>query len=54
MENAVDVASLREQQDAWRLELESYFDRREPDVPWEDVEVALRAIAKACGIDLPP
>jgi hypothetical protein len=49
----VDTIALREQHRSWQTELAAYFCEYEPDVPWEDAEAALRAIARDAKVPLP-
>jgi hypothetical protein len=48
----VSAKDLRLQHEEWRLELASYFTPRQPDVPWDEVEAAIRVIAEHAGIRL--
>ena len=45
-------ASLRQQHETWRAELESYFREYEPDMPWDETETALLTLAEKSGIRL--
>ena len=49
---AVDVAFLRQQHENWRVEFDSYFARRAPDVPWDETVSALRKVAARAGARL--
>jgi hypothetical protein len=46
----LNAESLREQQEAWRTEFESYFKLYEPDVAWPEAESALQIIAEKKGL----
>lgn len=46
----VSLHSLREQQEAWASEFESYFDAYEPDIAWDEAERALQLIAEKAGL----
>ncbi len=45
----VDVAALRRQHETWRVEFDSYFKQYEPDIPWDQADVAIRSIATRIG-----
>lgn len=49
----VDVFALREQQETWREEFETYFAPYKPDIPWGDAERAVRRIAQGLDLRLP-
>lgn len=46
----VSIRSLREQHETWRAEFASYFRDHQPDMPWQEAENALVAIAEAKGL----
>jgi hypothetical protein len=49
-QTAVDIASLRQQHQSWSASLAGYFGEQDPDVPWDETEAALRAIAGKTGV----
>jgi hypothetical protein len=49
-QTAVDIASLRQQQETWRALFAAAFYEHEPDLPWDEAEAALRAIAGEMGV----
>lgn len=46
----VSISSLKEQHETWRGEFASYFAEYQPDVPWEETENALLALAEKKGL----
>ncbi|WP_042725649.1 DUF5984 family protein [Chthoniobacter flavus] len=50
---AVSIDSLREQQESWRCEFDSYFRAERQDIPWEEAESEIRKTAAVCGASLP-
>ena len=46
----VSGSSLRQQHASWKEEFDSYFKEHEPDIPWEQVEEALIALASKHGV----
>jgi hypothetical protein len=46
----VNASSLQEQHETWRAEFASYFGEYQPDVPWQETENALLAIAEKKGL----
>lgn len=49
----IDAARLRNQHEIWRTEFDSYFrPEAEPELPWAEVEEALRALAARKGVAL--
>jgi hypothetical protein len=49
----LDVPSLRRQHEEWVSELAGYFRDYQPDIPWDEAEAAVRAIAESAGVVLP-
>ena len=46
----VNISSLQEEHEVWRAEFASYFGEHQPDVPWQETEKALLAIAEKKGL----
>lgn len=46
----VSTSSLRQQHETWRAEFASYFGEYQPDIPWQETEKALLAIAEKKGL----
>lgn len=46
----VSIGSLREQHETWRADFASYFGEYKPDIPWQETEKALLAIAEKKGL----
>ncbi|MBA4106658.1 MAG: hypothetical protein C0485_12950 [Pirellula sp.] len=46
----VSTSSLHEQHEMWRAEFASYFGEYQPDVPWQETENTLLAIAQKKGL----
>jgi hypothetical protein len=50
---AVSIDSLREQDETWRNEFDSYFHAERQDIPWQEAENEIRKAAAICGASLP-
>ncbi len=46
----VDLQSLWQQHETWRVEFASYFKEYQPDIPWGETEAALQLIAEKRGL----
>ena len=49
-QTVLNPESLREQQETWRAEFESYFKEYQPDIAWQEAERALQVIADKKGL----